>query len=85
MTAQYEHFKYILIGDKLSVTLSINIEMSLTDWWTHHHVPLCKVSVSNLPSGGNTKWELAGMRAFILSGEEEKTAFIKESLELCMV
>lgn len=43
----------------------------------------CKVSVSNLPSGGKMKWELKGMWPFILLGEEKKErSLYKESSEL---
>lgn len=44
----------------------------------------CKVSVSNLPSGGKMKWALKGIWAFILwwGGKKRKEDFTKESSEL---
>lgn len=41
----------------------------------------CKVSVSNLPSGGKMKWELKGMWPFILWGEKKEKKKGKKPLQ----
>lgn len=88
MRIQCQRFKCVLIGDKLSDTLPINIEMSLMDWWARRHVPCvkCLSPICHLAGKLNESFKACDGMIFFLWRDKKKRKgkkpFTKESSEL---